>query len=167
MLHGIIYAQKAQHLTDDPGHDFAAEVHSYFGSGTQLQEMYITPSFLSQADWDTLAESAKWSRHNAVILRDTHWVGGDPGKNEPYGWASWNANCGILVLRNPSAQAQQLSIDIQKAFELPEDAAKHYIMQSPWIVDAGNPSLTLDARHPHIFKLKPFEVLTLQTKTSR
>lgn len=102
MLHGLIYAQKAEHLADDPNHDFVAEVHSYFGSGTQLQKMYITPSLLSQSDWDVLAESAKWSRRNASILRDTHWIGGDPNKGEPYGWASWNANSGILVLKNPT-----------------------------------------------------------------
>jgi len=73
MLHGIVYAQKAPHLKTDPGHDFASEVHSYFGSGTQLQELYITPSLLTSADWDVLAEAAKWSRKNASVLIDTHW----------------------------------------------------------------------------------------------
>jgi hypothetical protein len=50
MLHGIIYAEKAEHLTTDPGSDFAAEVRSYFGSGTQLQELYLTPSLLTPAE---------------------------------------------------------------------------------------------------------------------
>ena len=52
MLHGLIYAKEAEHLSTDPNHDFPDEVHSYFGSGTQLQEMYITPSLLSAQDWD-------------------------------------------------------------------------------------------------------------------
>ena len=39
MLHGIVYAKQAPHLATDPGRDFANEVHSYFGSGTQLQEL--------------------------------------------------------------------------------------------------------------------------------
>ena len=43
MLHGLIYARYAEHLGADPDHDFPDEVHSYFGTGTQLQEMYITP----------------------------------------------------------------------------------------------------------------------------
>ncbi|MEI9903460.1 MAG: hypothetical protein WDN06_05375 [Asticcacaulis sp.] len=89
MLHGLIYAQHAPGLADDPGHDFPAEVHSYFGSGTALQEMYITPSLLSAGDWDTLAQAANWSRANADVLKDTHWIGGDPGRLDVYGWAAW------------------------------------------------------------------------------
>ena len=76
MLHGIIYARYNRRLNTDPDDDFANEVHSYFGTGTQLQEMYITPSLLSDKNWDTLAEAAKWSRENASVLTDTHWVGG-------------------------------------------------------------------------------------------
>ena len=34
----------------DPGNDFPNEVRSYFGTGTQLQEMYITPSLLTDAE---------------------------------------------------------------------------------------------------------------------
>ena len=79
MLHGIIYAKQAKNLDTDPQDDFANEVHDYFGSGTQLQEMYVTPSLLSAANWDTLAEAAAWSRANADVLVDTHWIGGDPG----------------------------------------------------------------------------------------
>ncbi len=44
MLHGIIYARQAKNLDTDPQDDFANEVHDYFGNGTQLQEMYVTPS---------------------------------------------------------------------------------------------------------------------------
>ena len=86
MLHGLIYARHAQNLDTDPGKDFAQEVHSYFGSGTQLQEMYMSHSLLQKEDWDTLAEAAQWSRHNADVLIDTHWIGGDPSKLEVWGF---------------------------------------------------------------------------------
>jgi len=33
-------------------------------------------------DWDALAEAAQWSRSNADVLVDTHWIGGDPAKGE-------------------------------------------------------------------------------------
>jgi len=55
MLHGLIYAQHAKNLSTDPANDFADEVRDYFGTGTQLQEMYITPSLLSKENWDVLA----------------------------------------------------------------------------------------------------------------
>ena len=90
MLHGLIYARQAEHLGSDPEDDFTNEVHSYFGSGTQLQELYISHALLSKKNWDTIAEAANWSRSNAEVLRDTHWVGGDPGKLEVYGWAAWS-----------------------------------------------------------------------------
>jgi hypothetical protein len=167
MLHGIIYGQKAKNLMSDPGHDFADEVRSYFGTGTQLQELYLTPSLLSPADWDVLAESARWSRDNASILRDTHWIGGDPLKNEVYGWASWSKQGGIIVLRNPSSQPGTIDIDVQKAFELPKGAAMQYQARSPWKADAGKPSISLRAAMTHRFDLKPFEVITLQAAPSR
>jgi len=161
MLHGIIYAQHHKQLNTDPGNDFRNEVRDYFGNGTQLQEMYITPSLLSTQNWDALAEAANWSRSNADVLKDTHWIGGDPAWLEVYGWASWTPKKGILVLRNPSDHPQTMRVDIQEAFELPAGAPQKYSAKSPWKDDSGKPSIALRAHDPHEFQLAPFEVLTL------
>jgi hypothetical protein len=162
MLHGIVYAQKAPHLSTDPGNDFANEVRSYFGTGTQLQEMYITPKLLTDANWDVLAESAKWSRTNAATLKDTHWVGGDPRWLQVYGWASWSTAKGILTLRNPSDKPQTITLDAEQIFELPAGAPRRYKVHSPWAADAATPAIELRAGQPHTFHLEPFEVLTLE-----
>ena len=161
MLHGIIFGAQAQHLDSDPGGDFADEVRSYFGTGTDLQELYITPSLLSKEDWDVLAEAARWSRANALVLKDTHWIGGDPAKLEVYGWASWAPEKGIIVLRNPSDHAQTYSLDVARAFELPAGAAQNYSAQSPWVADRGTDAIELRAGQERSIELKPFEVLTL------
>jgi hypothetical protein len=161
MLHGIVFAQKAPHLSTDPGEDFANEVHSYFGTGTQLQEMYITPSLLTATDWDVLAEAAKWSRANAATLVDTHWVGGDPRWLEVYGWAAWSKQKAILTLRNPNSKEQTIVIDIGREFELPAGAAERYKAHSPWAEDAGQAPIELEAGKPYTFELAPFQVLTL------
>lgn len=160
MLHGIIYAQRHKQLSSDPGNDFRNEVRDYFGNGTQLQEMYITPSLLTQQNWDDLGEAAKWSRNNMEVLKDTHWVGGDPAWLEVYGWASWTPKKGILVLRNPSDKPQSIRIDLQRAFELPPGAPRDYTAKSPWKDDANKPAIALRAHTPHEFQLAPFEVLT-------
>ncbi len=162
MLHGIIYAQHAEHLADDPGHGFAAEVRSYFGTGTELQEIYITPSLLSRQDWDILAEYAKWSRANAGTLRDTHWVGGDPNALQVYGWAAWSPSKGIIVLRNPSEHPQSFSLNVQKAFELPAGAPRQYRTRSPWPGDSAAAGGVLSAGQPRVIHLQPFQVLTLE-----
>jgi hypothetical protein len=162
MLHGIVYAKQAPRLSTDPGHDFANEVRSYFGSGTQLQELYITPSLLTPANWDTLADAAKWSRNNAATLVDTHWVGGDPRWLQVYGWASWSPEKGILTLRNPSDHPQSITLDIASAFELPPGAPQVYRAKSPWVAEASQPPTELKAGQPYTFHLAPFQVLTLE-----
>ena len=164
MLHGLIYADHAHNLTTDPNHDFPSEVHDYFGTGTQLQEMYVTPSLLSQSDWDVLAESAKWSRANAQVLKDTHWIGGDPGKLEVYGWAAWTPRKGIITLRNPSDHDQDFSLDLAAAFELPTGAPPSYTLHSPWAADKGKPVL-VGLRHQ--IHLKPFEVVNFDALPAR
>ncbi|MFC5862298.1 enterotoxin [Acidicapsa dinghuensis] len=163
MLHGIVFAQKAPHLETDPGHDFRNEVRSYFGTGTQLQEMYITPSLLSSEDWDVLAEAAKWSRRNAETLKDTHWIGGDPRWLEVYGWAAWSPEKGIVTLRNPSDKPQTFVLDVAKAFELPAGAPGHFVAKSPWRDDAAKPAIDMWAGHPTAIELAPFQVMTLET----
>jgi hypothetical protein len=162
MLHGMIYARHAHNLSSDPGNDFRDEVRAYFGTGTQLQEMYITPSLLSRRNWDDLAEGAKWSRRNAEVLVDVHWVGGDPMVLAPYGHAAWRGGRGILCLRNPAAVPQPLTLDVGEAFELPDGAPRTFAARSPWAADRGQMPLRLAAGTPHRFALRPFQVLTLE-----
>jgi hypothetical protein len=161
MLHGLIYARHAQRLGSDPGHDFPDEVHSYFGTGTQLQEMYITPSLLSTQDWDVLAEAAKWSRDNAQTLKDSHWIGGDPVRLEVYGWASWSPAKGIVTLRNPSDRQQDFTTTLAALLELPADSTPSYAARSPWKAESAASTLNISVKEQHTFHLQPFQVLTL------
>lgn len=166
MLHGIIYATNAAHLQSISDTDFAGQVHEFFGNGTQLQEMYITPRLLNGQNWDDLAEGAKWSRANADVLKDVHWIGGDPGQNEVYGWASWSPRQAILVLRNPDDAAQNFTVDAQSIFELPAGAPAKYFLHSPWAKDREQPGVTLESGQPYIFSLPPFGLLVFeQVKT--
>ena len=167
MLHGIIYAQHAVHLDTDPGHDFANEVHSYFATGTDLQEMYITPSLLTDADWNTLAEAANWSRANADVLRDTHWIGGDPGRLDVYGWAAWSPSKSFITLRNPDDKTRLAILDIGRQLQLSKDAAHHFDVSDVWHSGGRDVLKVLDAAHPTTIMLQPFEVLTLQLTPSK
>jgi hypothetical protein len=162
MLHGLIYARQAEHLESDPGSDFENEVHSYFGSGTQLQELYLSHSLLSTNDWNTLAEAANWSRQNADILRDTHWIGGDPAKLQIYGWAAWSPAKSILTLRNPSDKSQSISIDVAQVFELPPNVPRRFLARNVWRQENTPTPMSLTAGQEHTFSMGPFEVLTLE-----
>lgn len=168
MIHGIFvnrlplfgnpYDPKATRPTYDPA-EITAEIRSFFGTGTSLQEMYIHPELMTPETWDVLAEAAHWSRENADVLVDTHALGGDPDKSEVYGWASWAPRKGILVLRNPDDQPAQITLDVGRALELPAGAATKYVLKSPWKSDAAQASIRLTAGVQHTFALKPFEVL--------
>jgi hypothetical protein len=164
MLHGIIYATNALHLTTMSDEDFSSQVREFFGNGTQLQELYITPALLNQTNWDDLAEAAIWSRLNADVLADTHWIGGDPGKGQIYGWAAWSPRLGILTLRNPTDKPAVLALNLQSAFELPAGSAGRYQLKIPWKNTPDLPPFELSSRQPHKFKLRPFEVLTLEAR---
>ncbi len=168
MLHGIVFAKHARRLETDPGRDFAAEVRAYFATGTQLQEMYISHQLLSPGDWDTLAGTARWARRRAPILRDTHWVGGNPLALEVYGHAAWSPRGAVLALRNPSDKAQSLALDPADAFELPAGSrAARFRMRPPFARDQwGRPlpraAVELEAGTRHTFALRPFEVAILE-----
>ncbi len=161
MIHGVLFAAKPVELSDDPGHDFASEVRTYFGGGTQLQELYLSPELLTAQNWDDLAAAAKWSRANSATLRDVHWVGGDPGKLEVYGWAAWSPAKGIVTLRNPSDRPATFVLEPGAALELPADVVSTFRVASPY-PDAPAPVAALRAGVPLTISLRPFEVLVME-----
>ncbi len=164
MTGGIIYSRNGNPgRTDFTSAGLKDDIHSYFASGTCLQELYLQPSRLTPSDWKVLAESAQWSRANADILVDTHWIGGDPNKLEVYGWASWTPRKGIISLRNPNDRPQTFALDVQQALELPNTAAKTFVLKSPWKEDAARPTLRAEAGKLLTISLRPFEIVTLES----
>jgi hypothetical protein len=141
--------------------EFQDEARSFFASGTQLQELYITPQMLTPAMWDAIAEAALWSRRNADVLVDVHWIGGDPGRAEPYGFAAWSPRQGMLALRNPAGQPAAMTLDVGRALELPAGAPERYRLTSPWKDSSSPQPLEVRAGRPHTFQLAPFQVLVL------
>jgi hypothetical protein len=160
MTQGVAYSRHG--TAGDPTFNaagFKDDLRAFFGSGAGLQELYIQPGKLTTADWKLLAEAAKWSRANADVLGDTHWIGGNPAKLEVYGYASWAPRKGIVMLRNPDDQPHEFALDVGVAFELPAGAATRYALKSPWDEDTLQPPLTTEAGKPLPFTLKPFEIL--------
>jgi hypothetical protein len=141
---------------------FADEVWSFFGSGTNLQELYINPENLTEAMWDELATAARWSRDNGDVLVDTHWIGGDPGKGEAYGWASWRPGKGIIVLRNPSAASQEYTVMLSEALELPGGTAEAISPKSIYPPDKPLTSWPSDVDEHFKQILQPFETIVIE-----
>ena len=140
MLHGINISEVGypKQLEMD-FKDIADGIWSFFGSGTSLQELYVNPHLLTPSMWDCLAAAARWSQNNSDVLQDVHWIGGDPAKEEIYGYAAWQPGKGVFTLRNPSTKSQTISIDVQKIFELPENSSSYFTLS-----DAIHPGNILD-----------------------
>ncbi|HEY4353586.1 MAG TPA: enterotoxin [Paraburkholderia sp.] len=163
MLHGLICAQENPRLNASEGEDFTHEVRSFFGSGTQLQELYFTPSLIGDRAWDTLAAAAKWARSATDVLRDNHWIGGAPDELEVYGWAAWTPSKAIVTLRNPASCARKAVLDWRAQLELPADAAARFTAQTRWSEGGRASGISrIDADIPETIELAAFEVLTLE-----
>ncbi|HED66365.1 MAG TPA: hypothetical protein ENJ09_12525 [Planctomycetes bacterium] len=158
MVHGVIFAPHANKLDTDPGGDLRAEIRTAFGMGTDLQELYVSPGLLSDENWDDLAQSAKWARARANVLVDVHWVGGDPGAGEVYGWAAWAPGRATLTLRNPGPKGTSFLLDPAALFELPPGAAMSWELVSPY-ADQRVGRLDLEAGEEFVLLLAPYEVL--------
>lgn len=164
MLHGIIFAQHTPHLKEDAFGDFDDEVRSFFASGTQCQELYITPDLLKEHHWDQLAQGAEFAKKHAAILQDAHWVGGNPKAGNIYGWAAWSPDQSFITLRNPAAQEQSFELNLQDALELPQQAVVQYAVRSVWEMNAQGWSMHSSV--PQVITLKPFALMTLQITPS-
>ncbi|HOW66573.1 MAG TPA: enterotoxin [Candidatus Paceibacterota bacterium] len=165
MTQGVAYSRQGH--AGDPAFNsigFRDDVRAFFGSGTGLQELYIQPGKLTVEDWRVLAEAAQWSRVNASILADTHWIGGDPGNREVYGWAAWAKHGGIITLRNPNEHPQDYFLDVGAAFELPDGAPRRFSLKSPWQDDAQRPAWSAVAGKSSRLTLQPFQVLVLEAR---
>jgi len=69
MVIGIAYANlglPAKYI-DDNRKDFRDMVWSYFGAGSELQELYISYDRMKPELWEILAEAAKWAKSNEDI----------------------------------------------------------------------------------------------------
>ena len=164
MTQGITYARRgnATRMTNELK-DLKDEFRIFFASGTQLQELYVTPQMMTPEMWDALAEAAKWSRANADVLVDTHIIGGSVVKGRVYGYASWSPRKGIVALRNPSGRAASFVLDLQDAWELPPAAPREYLLKSPWKEDSVWGPKRVSADRGLRIELQPFEVLVLES----
>lgn len=86
--------------------------------GTGFIELYIKTYLLSQSDWDVLSEGLHWSY--AVFPAFTHarMHGGNPRKNEVYGYAGFTSELGYLSIHNPARETRNYTITFDRRLGL-------------------------------------------------
>ena len=120
MTHGILHATTVQYFTPDvdPIQDWLNYIVMYYGRGTLLKELYISPKMMTEEMWKALGTASAWAQKNEDIMRNSVLIGGDAGKGQVYGYISWQGDKAILTVRNPVHRPQELSV--------PFDATVYY-----------------------------------------
>ncbi len=103
----------------------------------------------------TLVTLFKW----APMIR------GNPKKGEVYGYTGWANDSGYLSLHNPSDEAREFQIVLDRALGLPKSAASKgtsYLVSSPLAVDAGALPKTTTAGQTCTVTLPPRAIRILE-----
>jgi hypothetical protein len=84
------------------------------GRGNRLLTFYMNPALFPNPpkDWAFLAGMIQWARHNASTLARTEMILGDPYRREPYGYAHFVGQRGVLAVRNPFIQPQHVRVKL-------------------------------------------------------
>ena len=98
--------------------------------GTQMTEIYNNISAWSDEHADAAVAILKWMKANDdVILASTRYLGGDPLRGEPYGYAHFTRdNRGILVVRNPDLQPHSITVALDESTGMWPDE-KEYVVR--------------------------------------
>jgi hypothetical protein len=155
--------QNALHYFDiihcDEAGGFANHAAMAFGRGRLYVSTYIDPKFVNDADWKLYAGLLKWARGNQATLKNTVVLPSRVELGEPYAYAHWDGQRGIVAVRNPSNASQTYTLDLATA-GAPEDLAEGVCyVQYPYrqgIRDGvtGRSTVTLD--------LAPWELVFLE-----
>ena len=168
MLHGILIGDRPNRAPAGMAFDeksLADEAWTFFGSGTCLQELYVSPHVATEGMLDTIAEAANWGREHADTLIDTHWIGGNPEHAEPYGWAAWQPGKGIVTLRNPSDEPATFTLTLRDAFELPEGSDAPMSLSGVYAPACRLPQGPVAVDQPIELALQPWEVVVMEALT--
>jgi len=112
MTHGIMRGRLDHTAPEETVDEWADYVMMFFGRGTQLQELYLSPDLVPQRFWGVLGRAIRWAKKHESTLRHSVLIGGSPAHADPYGYAHWSEEMGILVLRNPSMIPTKYVVDL-------------------------------------------------------
>lgn len=98
--------------------------------GTGFVELYLKTDSLSATDWDVLAEGLKWTYQAFPTFKRVRMHGGNPKKNEVYGYTAWNDKQGYISIHNPSAEQREYKITLDRKTGLMPDSKKVYRVTS-------------------------------------
>ena len=164
MIHGIIKG-RLENISKEGEtlETFTNNAVLYFGRGISMWELYISPDILTNDEWNALSQSIKWAKDRYKILGTTFMVGGNPAVGNSYAFLHFLGDKGIISARNPKVEDDILTITLDAAYGIDENATnlvveqiypKRYIF--PQIYGAGSRlNIRLKGYETAIFEVHP------------
>ncbi|MCA9265270.1 MAG: hypothetical protein KDA60_15525, partial [Planctomycetales bacterium] len=111
---------------------FRRYLYMNLSRGTGFVELYIRPSALQDYDWDVLAEGLQWAESVFPTFGRVRMHGGDPEQQQVYGYTAWTGEQGYVSIHNPSDEAVEYSLILNRETGLlPSSQQATYQLSSP------------------------------------
>ncbi len=141
--------------------DFERFAWHMVARGSHHHDLYVAPDSLSDSEWEVMTRVLNWARERADILSRSRMVLGSPTAGDVYGFSSYRNGQAILMLRNPSGAAQEVSAalaDLLPHETLPADVR----FDVTRVTGTANLLKTIGATESLSAELQPYEVLLVE-----
>jgi hypothetical protein len=93
------------------------QIMTILGRGCRLISFYVPvpQGDNAERDWRFFGSAINWARHNGETLLRTRMILGDPMQLEPYGYAHFLGERGILLLRNPFVAPRTVKVQLDES----------------------------------------------------
>jgi len=112
--------------------------------GTGLVELYLKTDQLSSDDWDVLAEGLQWAERMFPAFKHVRRHGGDPRRNQVYGYSAWSRDLGYVSIHNPSTETRRYKLVLNRNAGLIPGTTTAFHTSSP--LNAGTDDIKTDYR---------------------
>ena len=166
MTHGIIKG-RLENISKggEPIDRFTNNAVLYFARGVSMWELYISPDILTDKEWNALSQSVLWANDKQDVMATTFMQGGNPALGESYAYLHFKGKKGVIAVRNPKVEDDELRITLTPEDGLDEDAVNLVIEQVypyrrilPQLYGAGSIlTIPLDGYETAVFHVYPLE----------
>jgi hypothetical protein len=133
--------------------------------GVAMYELYISPDLLTRGEWDAIAGSILWAKDRFDILKHTEMIGGDPEKEEAYGYLHLTGSHGIIAIRNPFIEPEMMKVELAASCGLDPEADSLVIERTyptrwvyPGLFSTGDIlEISLDGFETAIYEIYPLK----------
>lgn len=164
-LHSIFNHEPKKTDTGESADEFARYLYMNLARGTGFVELYLKTFRLSESDWDVLADGLKWAHRLFPAFKRARMIGGDPAREEVYGYTGWADDLGYVALHNPSDRPATHTFSLDRRSGLTASALRAraaYRISSSLPGDAAGQPATINAGGQITVTLSPKSVRLLE-----